>query len=68
MGEGHLKCVQLCTVGEGVTPHIYVRIYTVSFHVFARILLKNYFTLLKKDVFVRKVYFSQTRLISVVMK
>ena len=34
MGEGHPKCVQLYTLGKSVTPHAYVRIYTISFHVF----------------------------------
>ena len=31
----YLKCVQLCTRGGDVTPHVYVRTLTISFHVLA---------------------------------
>ena len=34
-GWDHLKCVQLCTGRGCVTPHVYVRTYTISFHVSA---------------------------------
>ena len=34
----HPKCVQLRTGGGGVTPYVYVRTYTVSFHVLAALL------------------------------
>ena len=30
----HTKCVQLLTVGGGVTPYVYVRTYTISYQVF----------------------------------
>ena len=36
---GHPKCVELRTGGGGVTPYVYVRTYTISFHVFASMFL-----------------------------
>ena len=36
-GGGNLKCVQLRTGGEGVMSYVYVRTYTISFHVFGSI-------------------------------
>ena len=43
-GGGHPKCLQVRTGGGGVTPHLYVRSYTVSFHVFDK---SNYIQALK---------------------
>ena len=31
---GHPKCLQMCTGERGITLHVYVRTYTISFHVF----------------------------------
>ena len=36
---GHPKCVELRTGGGGVTPYVYVRTYTISFHVFGSMFL-----------------------------
>ena len=37
-GGGHPKCIQLRTRIAGVTPHVYVRTYTISFLVLAAFL------------------------------
>ena len=37
--DGHPKCVQLVTGGRDLTSPVYVRIYTISFHVLAAFLL-----------------------------
>ena len=76
-GGGHPKYVQLRTEGWGVTLYMYVRTYTISFHVLAAFLSYSVlfylwkFNLLlplfKKDVLVRDGYFFLTRL-SVAMK
>ena len=42
---GHLKCVKLHIGGESVTPHVYVRTYTISFHVFGSIFVLKYLVL-----------------------
>ena len=34
---GHPKCVELCTVGRDVMPHLYVRTCVISFHIFGSI-------------------------------
>ena len=69
-----IQNVYRCVQGQrGITLHVYVRTYTISFHVFC--LMVSYYicrnlTLpsFKKGVFVRNGYFSPMRSISVVVK
>ena len=74
--KGHPKCIQPLTGGGGVTPHVFERTYTVSFHFLAGFLscgilfylYKFNLTFIQKRFFHQKGLFSWTRSPSVVMK
>ena len=66
-GGGHPKCVQLRTGTEGLTPHVYVRTYTIFFmfseaflsYSFLFYLQKFYLTFIQKGhVRERRLFFS----------
>ena len=72
--EAHPKYAQLRTGGGGLTFYVYVRTYTISFHVFGSIFVLSFncrnstLPLFKKDAFIANGCFSLTRSIVVVMK